>query len=212
MEKRQQILLLFSHQLELDACTEAIRARTHRTFRVERVGIGPTNARNRTAYLLDELDDPSCVVLSLGSAGWLQGRNYPGQPVWAKEIRGLSGPMLRPTLDIPPPRFDKLGWFSARLVSVSRPVMDGKLARELAESVGAEMVDMESRAILETCVERKVRCGVVRIITDLAQANAAARYRERVAAAMKVLGAGVAELVDWLREVDEKRRRDRAKR
>ena len=120
--------------------------------------------------------------------------------------------MLRPTLAIPPEQFDKLGWFSARLVSVSRPIMDGKLARELAESVGAEMVDMESHAILETCIERKVRCGVVRVITDLAQAHAAARYRERVAGAMQVLGEGVSELIEWLRDVDEKRRRARTER
>jgi hypothetical protein len=190
-------LLLFSHRLELETCVEAIRNRHVTSFRAELVGVGPRDAGRRTAHLLDSSDEKP-TVLSLGSAGWLVAGTYPPQPLWAREVKSLSGLSLRPTLSIPPTMLAEYGWHAARLLTVPRPVVDLARARELAEEFGAEAVDMESNAILDACVDRNVSCAVLRVVTDKADANAVARYRERVPGAMQVLGDSVARLLLWL--------------
>ena len=75
----------------------------------------------------------------------------------------------------------------------------------LASDVGAEMVDMESRAVLQECKKRQVECGVIRVITDMANDSALDAYRARVAEAMGTLGVGVAELLAWLHQREENR-------
>ena len=90
-------------------------------------------------------------------------------------------------------------------MTVSRPVLDSERALMLASDVGAEMVDMESRAILQECKARQVECGVVRAITDQANSAALASYRSRVSEAMEILGLGVAELLTWLHHREETR-------
>ena len=203
-ERQREILLLFSHQLEMDACVEAIRSRTYVPFRKERIGIGPRDARQRTAHLLDELGR-NCTVLSLGSAGWLIPKTPPSTPVWAREVKSQGGKVLRPSLNLGSETITRFGWATARLVTVSRPVMDEERAVNLASAVAAEMVDMESVAVLGECKERQVECGVIRSVSDYATAEAARTYRAKVGGAMARLGYGVADLINWLHQREERR-------
>ena len=203
-DRQRELLLLFSHRVEMDACLEEVRSRTYVPFKSARVGIGPDDARQRTAHLLDELGR-STTVLCLGSAGWLIPKTPPPTPIWAREVKSESGRSYRPTLALGTGLLDRFGWASSRLVTVSRPVLDAERAIMLATDVGAEMVDMESRAVLQECKARQVECGVVRIITDMANASALDTYRAHVSEAMKTLGVGVAELLGWLHQREQKR-------
>lgn len=203
-QKQREILLLFSHQVELTSCADVIRTRTYVPFRAERVGIGPSDARQRTAHLLDEASE-GVIVLALGSAGWLPKRPQPSGPVWARDVRSEAGRTYRPTLAISNSVLERFGWANARLVTVSRPVLDKERASTLVEELGAEIVDMESRAILQECIDRELECGIIRGITDQARASAAESYRTNIAGAMRTLGMGVADLLNWLHEREERR-------
>ena len=203
-DRQRELLLLFSHRVEMDACLEEVRSRTYVPFRSARIGIGPRDARQRTAHLLDEYGR-STTVLCLGSAGWLIPKTPPPTPIWAREVKSESGKSYLPTLALGTGLLDRFGWGSARLVTVSRPVLDAERAIMLASDVGAEMVDMESRAVLQECKKRQVECGVIRVITDMANDSALDAYRARVAEAMGTLGVGVAELLAWLHQREENR-------
>lgn len=198
-DRQRDILLLFSHQLELSACVDAIRARSYVPFRAERVGVGPSNARDRTGHLLEELGG-HCIVLALGSAGWLIPRRPPTAPVWAVSVKSESGREMRPTLAVPDEIIRGFGWASARAVTVSRPVTDAERAVTLASRVNAEMVDMESSAILGQCIDRRVPCGVLRIVSDYANAEAMHAYKDRAPKVLGTLGAEAARLVELLHE------------
>ncbi len=197
--KQRNILLLFSHQVELSGCVDAIRANTWAPFRAELTGVGPTNAKQRTAHLLNEIEG-DCLVLCLGSAGWLIPRAHPEVPIWAHEVKTESGRTMRPTIGMSRQSIEAMGWSSARLVTVSRPVTDAERATALASRVNAEMVDMESAAVVSLCLDRNVQCGAIRMVSDRANAEAVRTYRERLPKAMKTLGHGVAGLITRLHE------------
>ncbi len=203
-DRQRQILLLFSHKVEMEPCVEAIRAKTYVPFKAELTGIGPRNARQRTAHFVEELGG-NATILCLGSSGWLIPKTPPAAPVWAREVKSESRRCFRPTLGLPTEVIDRFGWSSARLITVSRPVLDDERAITLASEIGVEMVDMESRAVLQECTERHVECGVVRAITDLADSSGLASYRSQVSSAMTLLGQGVADLLKWLQVREETR-------
>jgi nucleoside phosphorylase len=104
---------------------------------------------------------------------------------------------------------ERFGWYSARLLTVARAVVDAQRAQQLAEELEVEMVDMESRAILQCCIESELPCGVLRAISDRATAEAVSHYNENIAQAMRTLGRAVAELLTWWDERETHLRRAR---
>lgn len=194
--KIPEALLLFSHRIELENCVEAIRAKTFTPFRAEEIGIGPRDAGARTLHLLDHGEKPG-IVLSLGSAGWLRRDTPPSPPLWIRDVKRRNEPRLRPTLAIPRTQLENLGWYSTHLLTVDRAVLDQGRAFQLAQEMQVDAADMETWAIVAVCVDRNVPCAAVRVVTDRANAQAAKRYRARVAEAMRLLGASVSELLDW---------------
>lgn len=200
-------LLLFSHQLELDTCVDRIRSGTSVGFRAERVGIGPRDARHRTHHLLDRIGEVGrpTMVLALGSAGWLRPGSPPLGPVWATEVTGEDHRVLRPTLTLPLSQLEAIGLASVRLLTVRRAVTAYNRAIELAETYDADVVDMESSAILSLCIDRRVPCACIRSVTDRASAGAVHRYRETIAPAMQTLGDAVARLLGYHQECEQAR-------
>jgi nucleoside phosphorylase len=59
---------------------------------------------------------------------------------------------------------------------------------------------MESSAILGQCIDRRVPCGVLRIVSDFANAEAMHAYKERAPKVLATLGAEAARLVELLHE------------
>ena len=105
---------------------------------------------------------------------------------------------MRPTLAMNREAIEGMGWSSARLVTVKRPVTDSERAEVLARRVGAEMVDMESASVVSLCLDAGIECGAVRAVSDRANAEAVQNYRERLPGAMRRLGLGVSELITRL--------------
>ena len=137
------------------------------------------------------------MVLSLGSAGWLRRDNPPAPPLWIRDVKMRNEPRLRPMLAIQRTQLENLGWYSAHLLTVERPVLDQGRALQLAEEMNVDAVDMETWAIFDVCVEQEVPCAAVRAVTDRANAQAAQRYRSQVPEVMRMLGSSVSELLDW---------------
>ena len=200
-------LLLFSHRLEMENCLEAIRFRTSLPFRAERVGIGPSDARGKTEWLLDQVRTPS-AVLSLGSAGWLKEGPVPGKPIWAREVKNERRRTLRPTIRLQPSDLGGIDLFSARVVTVSRVVKDVDRASWLATEIGAEAVDMESFAIFDVCTDADVECAAIRAVTDRATSTVITDYRDSVEQTMMLVGERVARLITVLDKREQRLRGD----
>jgi nucleoside phosphorylase len=138
------------------------------------------------------------AVLLLGSSGWIKPSDYPRVPIWANEIVSEGGKRIRPTLRVPVEWIERQGWATASLVTVSRPVLDTDRAEELRERVQADMVDMESYAVLQACASKRVPCGVVRVITDQANIKAKQDYWRNLIGTMGDLGHEISTLISWL--------------
>jgi hypothetical protein len=203
-ERPREALLLFAQQLELDVCTEAIRALTSVRFRAERAGVGPREARQRTHHLLSTPPLPSAVLV-LGSAAWLLPTTVPEMAIWARELRAESGPTLRPSLRISARDLEAMGFMQARLVTTVRPVRDAERAAELADKLGGELVDQEAHAIVDACVDHEVECAVLRVVTGRATLQGMPESRAGLETAMRRLAAAAVPLLGWLERREEKR-------
>jgi adenosylhomocysteine nucleosidase len=72
---------------------------------------------------------------------------------------------------------------------------DAARREELRRSLGASAVEMEGAAVVQVCRQLKVPCLVVRSVTDTADSQAAASYREFLATASENAAALVAAII-----------------
>jgi adenosylhomocysteine nucleosidase len=117
-------------------------------------GIGAKNAEDALRkYLVEVLPRQ---VFTCGFAGGLDPELKSGDVVYMTGYPALE---------------EKLAQTDARLatfVSVSRIVTTAAEKKELRAATGADIVEMESEAILSVCREKRIPCAMVRAIADTA--------------------------------------------
>lgn len=188
--------MLFSSPVELSACCDALKEKCSLPFSAERIGVGPRNARHSTAQLLDTIDPPS-LVLAVGGATWLLPGKIPAVSIWAREIKRIGQVTIRPEINLSSQSLQQFAMYSARLVTVSRPVVNRESGADIANEVEAEMADMESHSILSECVRREVSCAAIRAVVNRAGENLSERYREATVSAMNLLGQSLVAILRW---------------
>jgi adenosylhomocysteine nucleosidase len=125
-------------------------------------GMGRAAARRAAGVLLDG-HHPSWI-LSAGFAGGLNpalARNDLALPEEVMDPEGHRFPVSRP---------DAIGSgvrsVAGRLLTVDRLILDAAEKRELHETSGADLVDMESSGVAALCAERLIRFLPVRVVSD----------------------------------------------
>lgn len=128
-------------------------------------GIGAAAAAAATDALI-EGHEPAWVI-SAGFAGGLAPTLQRNDVVLVNEIVRPGAERLAIDVRVSPEAAARVpGLHLGRLVTVDRAVADPAEKRSLAAAHSALAVDMESWAVADVCRRRKVRCLVVRVVSD----------------------------------------------
>ncbi|MFN0053465.1 MAG: 5'-methylthioadenosine nucleosidase [Planctomycetales bacterium] len=125
-------------------------------------GMGAQSARQGTQALIDG-HTPTWIV-SAGFSGALHSDLRVGDIVVGESLVDETGKELQISLKMPPDQ--GRGLYVGRLLMTDRLIRTVAEKKLLGERHQALAVDMESLAVAETCRAAKVRCVVVRAISD----------------------------------------------
>lgn len=128
-------------------------------------GVGRSAARRASLHLL-EGHRPRLVV-SAGFAGALDPALRRNEVVVPREIVDPEG-RVHPVDQSGPATGHGSRVLSGRLATVDAVVLTAAAKAELRASTGADLVDMETSAVAETCGARGVRFRSVRVVSDVA--------------------------------------------
>jgi adenosylhomocysteine nucleosidase len=130
-------------------------------------GAGRPAAR-RAAELLITGHRPRWII-SAGFAGALNPAFSRNDLVLADEVIDQHGEQY--ILDQPPEVLTGSSYKKGRLLTVDRPVLRSHDKADLRRAFSADLVDMESSAVVSTCRERDIRCLSIRVISDEAHVD-----------------------------------------
>ena len=125
-------------------------------------GMGRDAAR-RAAGLLIDGHRPSWMI-SAGFAGALHPELKRNDLVLPEEVIDLEG--RRIPIEVPEPLRRAATPLRGRLLTVDRVIFGSAEKRELRQTTGADLLDMETSAIAEFCAQRLVRFLSLRVISD----------------------------------------------
>ena len=128
-------------------------------------GIGKTNSAVASAYSCLRFN-PSCVV-NLGAAGATGSATIPlGMNFHVIKAVEYDRPRFKTKKPyIHKPDFLQ-GFASARIATLDRPVLDPSERQRI--SLVADLVDMESASVIQTCKKFKTNCYVFKFVSDTA--------------------------------------------
>jgi 4-hydroxybenzoate polyprenyltransferase len=152
-------------------------------------GMGPQNAAAATRYVI--CDRGAGLLINAGVCGTLSPGFKPGDVFRVTEVtHGDAGRGEGDPSRLPVPAEEAWSFLPpARLVSFREPVFGGE--RRAALEKVADLVEMEGYAVARTCRELKVRCQLIKGVTDLANSSG----REELHRNLARVSAAVAELV-----------------
>lgn len=166
-------------------------------------GVGRQAARRGTEILLAG-HRPRWVV-SAGFAGALNPALARNDIVLPHEIVSLEGSCV--TVAVPEGLLGGFRGRRGRLLTVDRLITTAAEKGDLAQSQGADLVDMETSAVAQVCGERSVRFLSARVVSDDARGDLAPEIADllshsgsyRVGAALRALWKRPASLKDFWR-------------
>ena len=152
------------------AATAEYGSELHKRIRPLITGVGPVEAAVAVTAALAAADDLPALVVSLGSAGSRrleQGRVYQARSVSYRDMDASAlgfAPGLTPFLDLPAelPLKPMVPGIPIATLSTGADVVSGAAY----ETIAADMVDMETYAVLRACQRFQVPLIALRGISD----------------------------------------------
>ncbi len=127
-------------------------------------GIGKTNSAIACAYSCLQFS-PSCI-LNLGAAGATDTTLALGMNLHIVRAIEYDRPRFKSkSPHVHTPNFFE-GFLSARVATLDRPVLDPSERQRL--SLIADLVDMESASVIQTCKKFKTKCFLFKYVSDTA--------------------------------------------
>lgn len=125
-------------------------------------GIGKVNAAIACAYSC--LTFPHCRIINMGAAGATSTNHFLGKTFHITEAIEHDRPHLKSkTSFIHTPEFLE-GFLCAKIATSDHPVIDPEERKKL--SLVADLVDMESASVIQTCKKFDTRCYLFKFISD----------------------------------------------
>ncbi len=172
MEKNSLICLLMATTLEAKPFIDGLSLirKTEKPFPVYKnnnyiliiSGIGKTNAAIACAYSC--LTFPNCRIINLGAAGATGTKHLLGESFHITEAVEFDRPHWKsktPYVHKP----DSLeGFCGAKIATSDHPVIDPEERKKI--SLLAELVDMESASVIQTCKKLGTLCYLFKFVSD----------------------------------------------
>lgn len=125
-------------------------------------GIGKANAAMACSYSC--LKFPECRIINLGAAGSTSKKHLLGETLHIKEAIEHDRPHLKSkTPYVYTPDFFE-GFSFAKIATSDHPVKDHKERNKL--SLVADLVDMESASVVQTCKKFNIPCYIFKFVSD----------------------------------------------